>query len=254
MKHTAVKIWVTIALVLIAAYTGFAVLRATRDRIAASGELPGRHLANSYDGASTPQDVLADAADASDDRKPVDDEQPVTLEELAMTERSGEEFAFSELKGKVWIANMFFASCPHQCRDLNLAVRSLAEDKRFKDVQFVSVTVDPKSDTPKVLRDYAKLFDADPEHWLFLTAEMSVVEKFGSGLLKVPVAKQVHTDRLAVFDRQGRLRGAFRFGEADQMAQLRKLVPKLLAEPIPESEPADSAAAPDEPIDGGGDA
>lgn len=37
------------------------------------------------------------------------------------------------------------------------------------DVRLVSITVDPEYDTPQVLREYGKLWGADPTDWVFLT-------------------------------------------------------------------------------------
>jgi protein SCO1 len=42
-------------------------------------------------------------------------------------------------------------------------------------VEFVSITLDPKRDTPRVLRDYAALFGADPAAWHFLTGSPAKV-------------------------------------------------------------------------------
>ena len=247
------KIFVTLSLLLIAAATLFALVNKTRSIVAErktrSDTMPTLEVVSTENVAAqevatdnpvelqSPKEEAEESSDAaavpktSKRRYPEEAKSPVALEGYTMTERSGEEFSFAALKGKVWIANMFFASCPHQCRDLNLAMKAIALDKKFTDVEFVSVTCDPDTDTPEVLKNYASLFDADKAAWSFVTADMKVVEKFGQEALNVPVAKQVHTDRLVVFDREGRRRGAFRFSEPAEMSKLRKLVPLLLADP-----------------------
>ena len=42
-------------------------------------------------------------------------------------------------------------------------------------VKFVSISVDPKNDTPEVLTAYAERFQADRARWLFLTGDEDAV-------------------------------------------------------------------------------
>ena len=45
------------------------------------------------------------------------------------------------------------------------------QDRLPKEVRLVSFSVDPYNDTPEVLTEYAKRYNADPERWLFLTGD-----------------------------------------------------------------------------------
>ena len=61
------------------------------------------------------------------------------------------------LRGKVWIANFMFTSCPDVCPLLTAKmghVRTKLRDERAS-VRFVSFSVDPVTDTPEVLARYA---------------------------------------------------------------------------------------------------
>ena len=55
-----------------------------------------------------------------------------------------------------------------------LKSRGLLEDGR---VRLVSITLDPARDTPEVLARYMRLYDADPEHWSFLTGPVEDVQR-----------------------------------------------------------------------------
>jgi len=48
-------------------------------------------------------------------------------------------------------------------------MKSLQARLEGSDVLLVSLSVDPEYDTPEVLAKYARLFEADPERWWFLT-------------------------------------------------------------------------------------
>ena len=154
-----------------------------------------------------------------------------------LTERSGQPLALKELEGKVWIGSFFFASCPGTCRQINTAIAGLQEEFKDKDVTLVSITVDPDNDTPAVLRDYAKSFNADPKRWLFLTGNFGVIKQVCQELFAMPIDKKVHTERLVLFDKAGHSRGYFATNQPTEMAALRRGVDELLAETPAEANP-----------------
>src|SRR5213593_551358 len=62
------------------------------------------------------------------------------------------------IKGKVVLINFFFTSCTSICPRTtdNLAkVEEALGDRLGRDVRMISITVDPTTDTPDVLRKYA---------------------------------------------------------------------------------------------------
>jgi cytochrome oxidase Cu insertion factor (SCO1/SenC/PrrC family) len=77
------------------------------------------------------------------------------------------------IKGKVVAINFIYTNCPDACA-LETArlreVQRLLEDRVGRDVFMYSITIDPKHDTPEVLRQYAKKFQIGPG-WLFLTGK-----------------------------------------------------------------------------------
>lgn len=164
---------------------------------------------------------------------------PFDFDALEMTERSGEQFAFTELQGKVWIASMFFSSCPHQCRELNDTIAALHRDPEFKDVQFISITVDPVADTPAVLSEYAKMLGADPDRWLFLHGNMDDLSGFGKQL-GIAAGYKSHTRDLVLLDATGKVRGYFAYNSGVEIGQLKDLVSELVAELQANDNPSDS--------------
>jgi protein SCO1/2 len=85
------------------------------------------------------------------------------------------------------------------------------------------VTVDPETDTPAVLAEYAARHGADPERWLFLTGPEDRIDALvASAMLargKDPTAElgmQVtHSSRFLVVDGEGVVRGYFD-GQTDE--------------------------------------
>jgi protein SCO1/2 len=77
------------------------------------------------------------------------------------------------LKGKTVVVNAFFTSCTSVCPPMNRNMEKIQEalgDRVGRDVFLVSMTVDPETDTPARMKEYAQKFHAGPG-WIFLTGK-----------------------------------------------------------------------------------
>jgi cytochrome oxidase Cu insertion factor (SCO1/SenC/PrrC family) len=75
------------------------------------------------------------------------------------------------MDGHVGVISSMFTTCAAICPVLGQKIKAIQEaagDRLGKDVHILSITVDPGHDTPAVLREYAKRFEAQPG-WHFLT-------------------------------------------------------------------------------------
>jgi len=90
--------------------------------------------------------------------------------ELISHEGQRLKFFDDVIKDKVVMLNFIYTSCVDSC-PLETArlrqVQKLLGDRIGKDVFLYSITIDPDNDTPEILADYAKKFNAGPG-WLFL--------------------------------------------------------------------------------------
>jgi protein SCO1/2 len=123
------------------------------------------------------------------------------------------------LRGYIHIADFIFTTCPGICKDLSANMANL--QRRVKDkypyIKLVSYTVDPSVDTPPVLADYAKRYDAVPGQWMFLTGSEDSLFKHIIDGYKVPCYKSpqgamkvTHSDLLVLVDPDLRYRGFYR--------------------------------------------
>ena len=149
---------------------------------------------------------------------------------FTLTERSGKPFDSASLRGKVWLASVFFANCPGPCFRENQALADILRNIPDPDFMVVSVTCDPDNDTPESLRRYADRFEANPDRWKFLTGEMETIKKIANGTFLLPAEVGVHSERGVVFDREGRLRGSYHLLQPDRVKLLEKLIRDVLAE------------------------
>jgi protein SCO1/2 len=166
-----------------------------------------------------------------------------TVPDFTLTERSGRQAQLSELRGKVWIANFIYTSCPDTCPLQTAELRDVQKEfEKEKDLRAVSITVDPKRDTPGVLAKYAERFHADRERWLFLTGDEDAIyslaqQGFRLGVAEIPEAKReradathAHSPRFVLVDRQARIRGYYPATEPEALRRMRSDLSKLLRE------------------------
>ncbi|MDP6445220.1 MAG: SCO family protein [Pirellulaceae bacterium] len=160
-----------------------------------------------------------------------DDSSQALLKEFTLTERSGREFSSDELSGKVWVASFFWASCPGSCRKQNETIKSLHSEMRGGDeLVFVSITCDPQADSPNRLAEYAKLFDAHPRQWLFLTGDLLYTRRVGAEFFQLFVGEKQHMDYFAVVDKWGKVRGRYEWSNSQQLNKLRAQIRELREE------------------------
>jgi protein SCO1/2 len=152
------------------------------------------------------------------------------LEEFELTERVGQPFRSRDMLGKVWVATFFFASCEGACPRLNANIEHLHNLKQLEDVTWVSITVDPDTDTLERLREYAERFGADPERWLFCRGDFNHVQKIARDFMNVDVSWRGHQDYAVVIDREGKIRGMFDAIRLSQLDRLQTLLGKCLEE------------------------
>lgn len=112
-----------------------------------------------------------------------------------LTSHAGEKLKFYSdvLEGRTVVISFMFTSCEDACPLINANMQRVQErlkDRLGKDIYFVSITVDPKVDTPKVLADYRKQFKAGPG-WMFLTGSEKNIEIVGSKMGQV-FEKEAH--------------------------------------------------------------
>jgi protein SCO1/2 len=162
--------------------------------------------------------------------------------DFALVERSGKKLQLADLRGKIWIADFIYTSCPDTC-PLQTAEMARLEDewKPFTDIELVSFSVDPGHDTTPVLAEYANRFHADPKRWLFATGDQGqithlVQDGFRLTAASVPNTAAtdviVHSSRFVLVDRQARIRGYYDSQDFEGLRRLRQDVATLLRETV----------------------
>jgi protein SCO1 len=142
------------------------------------------------------------------------------LPSFELQNEHGEPFGSEQLRGKVWIANFIFTSCPTVCPRLTQRMAELQHRGRNLGEAFhlVSFTVDPENDTPDKLAAFSRLYRPNPRRWSFLTGPLGEVETTVVKGFKIAMGKEeaapgifsvFHGERFVLVDRHGSIRGYY---------------------------------------------
>lgn len=93
-----------------------------------------------------------------------------------LTDQNGKTITDKDYKGKVYVVEFFFSTCPTICPKMNQNMLKLQEAFYGKpDFGIASITINPEHDTPKVLKEHADLLGVKHYNWHFLTGDRDYI-------------------------------------------------------------------------------
>ncbi|MCA0932598.1 SCO family protein [Lutimonas saemankumensis] len=130
------------------------------------------------------------------------------------TNQDNKRVTNADFEGKVYVVEFFFTSCPTICPRMNEnMVKIQNEFYGNPDFGIASVSIDPKRDSPEVLKIYAKEKGATLKNWHFLTGEKSKVYSFSNDGFKLYAGENKdveggfeHSGLFALIDKNGFIR------------------------------------------------
>jgi protein SCO1/2 len=128
------------------------------------------------------------------------------------TTQDGSEIELKQLQGKVLVMVMIYTSCQAACprlvADMRNIEKQIPEDKK-EDVQYVFVSIDPKTDTPERLTVFAKENQMEDDKWLFLRGSEDDTREFAAVLAvnykQISPMDFSHSNIISVFNQAGEL-------------------------------------------------
>jgi protein SCO1/2 len=151
------------------------------------------------------------------------------LKEFSFTNQIGQEVSTKTLLGRPYVACFFFTTCTGSCPRQTSQMQLLT--KKFKDqpIQFVSITVDPETDTQEILKEYAEQFGANPDKWHFVRGDMAYTQRVGIEKFFLDgVEKRGHPDRFCLVNASGDVVGSYLWMDIDERDLLEKHIAELL--------------------------
>ncbi len=165
----------------------------------------------------------------------------------------------NDYKGKVYVVEFFFTTCPTICPLMNKNLVSIQNEfKEFKDFGVASFTINPEYDTPSVLKAYAEKYGIVNLDWHLLTGDIDAIYQLANKGFYIYAKEQEdapggfeHSGMFALVDKNGFLRsrldasnnpiiyyrgtvgekeGQNEEGEKEQISILKEDIKKLLEE------------------------
>lgn len=128
------------------------------------------------------------------------------------TDQNGEELQLKDLKGDVLVMVMVYTSCKAACPRLVADMRNIEErlsENSKKNLKMVFVSIDPKTDTPERLKEFAKENMMDEKPWVFLRSTEDNTREFAAvtavNYKKISPLDFSHSNIISVFNDQGEM-------------------------------------------------
>jgi protein SCO1/2 len=128
------------------------------------------------------------------------------------TTQDNQEIKLEELKGDVLVMVMIYTSCKAACPRLVADMREIEKQipqTKKDNVKMVLVSIDPETDTPERLKEFAKANEIESDQWVFLTGSEADTREFAAVLAvnykQISPMDFSHSNIISVFDQGGEL-------------------------------------------------
>lgn len=150
-----------------------------------------------------------------------------TIPAWSFTNQDGRTVSDKDYRGKIYVANFIFTSCPSICPKMTrqmLRLQWKMKEPAFNEVMLLTHTVDPTTDTPERLKKYGEKNEANFEKWNFVTGDKQAIYELG--VLGYLVSTQedalapggfLHSEKFVLVDRLGRIRGFYDGTQTDEV-------------------------------------
>ena len=143
-----------------------------------------------------------------------------------------------DYEGKIYVADFFFTTCPTICPKMKTQMLRIYE--KFKDnpkVGILSHTIDPRHDTPAVLREFMNNLNIKSKMWQMVTGDKAKIYEIGQKSYMVSATDDptqpggiVHSGAFVLVDKNRHIRGIYDGTEPEKVDKLMKDIEFLLNE------------------------
>ncbi|WP_395634339.1 SCO family protein [Flavobacterium sp.] len=133
---------------------------------------------------------------------------------FALTDQNGTKVTNETYKGKVYVVEFFFSTCPSICPIMN---RNMAEiqNKFFGNPNFgiASITINPEYDTVAVLKEHAAQIGVKSSNWHLMTGDKAYIYNISNKGFNIYTGENgkaaggfEHSGLFALIDKEGNIR------------------------------------------------
>jgi protein SCO1/2 len=151
-----------------------------------------------------------------------------TIGAFEFTNQFGEKVNRETVRGKIYIADFFFATCQSICPVMSRHMKEVQAAFAADDsVLMLSHTVNPMHDTVEVLRAYGESYGAIKGKWHLLTGSKKEIYALAKNDYLVNAIEDdgseegfLHSELMLLIDTKGRIRGMYDGTDKAQVARL----------------------------------
>lgn len=166
------------------------------------------------------------------------------LPEFSLVDQNEQAFDRTSMEGNLWVSAFVFTHCRSTCPRITAHMKGLqARLSDLPSAHFVSVSVDPRNDTPEVIKAYMTKNELDERNWRFVTGDEEAIRHVVVEGFKVPIGDEdsraagsdeiMHSNSFVLVDEKAQVRGYYRAnndGIGDLERDLRALASAVPAE------------------------
>lgn len=126
--------------------------------------------------------------------------------------QDGKKMTFSDLKDKVLVTAMIFTSCKTACPRLSAEMAKISKqvgDTDPEDLRYVLISIDPKTDTPEVMKAYLKSHRFDDAKWTFIRSNEADTRELANIMAvkykEISPIQFSHSNIISVYSKKGTL-------------------------------------------------
>lgn len=137
--------------------------------------------------------------------------------DFSFTNHEGKTITNKDFKGKVYVVEFFFATCPTICPIMNENLVEV-QNEFYGNMNFgiASFTINPEHDTPEVLKEYREKYGIKHPHWHMLTGDRNKIYNLARNGFNAYAAEEPnapggfeHSGFFALVDKDGHLRSRY---------------------------------------------
>ncbi len=161
------------------------------------------------------------------------------IPDFRLVDQNGDTVSLATFQGKVLVSNFMFTTCRNICLDMSSQLsRVQSAFQGSSAVVILSHTVDPQTDTPEMLREYAARYGAKSAIWRFLTGDKQTLYNLAKCGYFLPVVETpqdpanpfAHSNLIILVDKSRVIRGTYQGTDREDIDRLITEIKILLKE------------------------
>ncbi|MFV0540321.1 MAG: SCO family protein [Aestuariibaculum sp.] len=140
--------------------------------------------------------------------------KPKKVPAFSFTDQNGNTITNADYKGKVYLVEFFFTTCPTICPKMNKNLVLIQNEfSDFENFGVASFTINPEHDTSEVLKKYAETYGVTNSNWHLMTGNKDLIYKLANEGFNLYTVEDEnisggfeHSGNFALIDKNGFIR------------------------------------------------